>query len=244
VVVSRELLHRALRLLQAICKEAERRSWTVESVPRRYDHRPGIAIAVRGHAYPMEIHERTETLQFTRAETDAWRTEWTWVAKDRAGRMPPAQRKRKRATGRLRLVLPNGFHGGRATWSDGPRGDLEDKLDSLFETLEVRAEDDVRAARQAAIRAEAQRRAAQARELELERQRIERARAERLVGQADAWRRCEDVRGYLAALRTAIEDADPSAREGLEAWCGWGEAWLAETDPLRRGRLARLPMLE
>jgi hypothetical protein len=100
-------LNRALRSLQGVLKEATRRGWGV--VPcdqsRYYDHL-GIAIEIREHRYPIELHEMTETIPFTDDEVTAWRTEWRLEIPRRAGRTPPAQLKRKRATGRLRLSLP------------------------------------------------------------------------------------------------------------------------------------------
>lgn len=117
--LSRPLLLRALRILQGIAGEAKRRGWTVEPYGgERYGARPGIAIVARGHHYPVEIHETTETLDFTEDEINAWRNEWSWNREERASQMPPAQRKRTQATGKLRLSLPNRYGGGERT---GPK---------------------------------------------------------------------------------------------------------------------------
>jgi hypothetical protein len=105
-VVARANLNRALRVLQGVLREATRRGWDVVPYDRAgYDDHLGIAIELRGHRYPIELHEVTETIPFTEDEIVAWRTEWRYDIPRRAGRMPPPQLKRKRATGRLRLSL-------------------------------------------------------------------------------------------------------------------------------------------
>jgi len=59
--------------------------------------------------------------------------------------MPPPQRKRKEPTGKLRVLLPHGYRGGRARWTDGPTS-LNGSLDRVFDTLEQRVIEDDKAA--------------------------------------------------------------------------------------------------
>jgi hypothetical protein len=95
--LNRELLRRALLIAHAVIGEAERRGWEVTSDqglaggsgPR------GVAVVVGAHAYPIEIHEVTETVPFTEEEIRAWRAEDRWDLYHREGKLPPPQRKRK-----------------------------------------------------------------------------------------------------------------------------------------------------
>jgi hypothetical protein len=104
IVLSRPLLRCALLVVQRLLREAAKRDWEViRHGGSGYGDRPGVAIAIRGHQYPVEVHELIEKVPFTAAEITAWRTEWSWDTERRAGQMPPPQR--KRPTGRLRLAL-------------------------------------------------------------------------------------------------------------------------------------------
>lgn len=232
LALSRPLLSRALRILQAITSEAKRRGWTVEPYDgARYGARPGIAIIANGHRYPIEIHETTETLDFTPEEIHAWRNEWSWNREERAHQMPPAQRKRTQATGKLRLSLPNGYGGGRANWTEGPRGPLEVKLASAFRTLEERIEHDDRAAEEAARRAAERQREEQEYRARQERQRIAQARAQRAVQEHDAWQRAQNLSAYATALRAGLDRLDPEERERVGVWCDWIDAYVRRSDP-------------
>ncbi len=63
IEVSRSLLRRALLVLHGLTKEALGRGWEVVPYPEDGGGgRHGIAIKVRGHAYPVELDELTERL--------------------------------------------------------------------------------------------------------------------------------------------------------------------------------------
>jgi hypothetical protein len=137
MVLTRGLLRRALVLLHCLTREALGRGWEVVPYPQEgWGERAGIAIEIREHRYPAELHEATETLPFTEDEIATWRA---WDIEHRANQIPPPQLARTRPTGRLRLLVPNGSTGGRTSWSDGQRGQLEAKIPSIFRTLEARA---------------------------------------------------------------------------------------------------------
>lgn len=230
VVVSRALLRRALLISQAVFSEAERRGREVRPFDGSgYDQRPGAAIVVRGHAYAVEVHEETETIPFTRAEVEEWRRREHWVTQGRD--TPSAQMKRKRATGSLRFSLPNGFHGGRANWTDGPRGRLEDKLPSVFSTLEARAEEDDRRAEEAARRAEVLAREQAERKKRERRARIEEARVRRLRAEVEAWSEARQVRAYLTELERRLPELEGEERVRIAAWRDWATEWVERADP-------------
>jgi hypothetical protein len=229
MVLSRQLVRRALLVVEGSLREAVKRGWQVIAYTRSgYDDHPGVAIEIRGHCYPIEVHELTETIPFTDAEIAAWRAEWKFDLERRLGQMPPAQRKRKRATGRLRLLLPTGYGGGRA---EGPRGPLEGKLASVFRTLEDRATADDTAALESARRAEEQRLQRDAHEARERRTRAENVRAERLLQEVTAWRRSGQIRNYIEALEQQSASLDADERARVAAWCHWARNWADRSDP-------------
>jgi hypothetical protein len=58
---------------QALVAEAERRGYEIHPIEKSYNHRAGIALVVRGHAYAFEIVEMTDRLSMTEAELRRWR---------------------------------------------------------------------------------------------------------------------------------------------------------------------------
>jgi hypothetical protein len=238
LVVSRPLLRRALLVLHGFLREAIKRGWNVVSYSgTSRESRPGIAIEIRGHRYPVEMHELMETLPFTEADITAWRTQSNWYLESRADQMPPVQLKRKRATGRLRLLLPNGYGGGRASWAEGPRGPIEGKFSSVFDTLEERANaDDQMAIEHARIREE-RRREQEAQEVRARRLRIRNARVERLLREVDAWHRSDDIRAYVARLEQKLPALDADEHTRIAEWCSWAKDWADRSDPSRHTSL-------
>jgi hypothetical protein len=63
--VSREQLRRAVLIGQALVAEAERRGYEIHAIKKSYNHRAGIALVVRGHAYAFEIVGMTDRLSMT-----------------------------------------------------------------------------------------------------------------------------------------------------------------------------------
>jgi hypothetical protein len=55
--VARQHLDRALRILQAVIAEAERRGYEVVSVEKSYNHAAGIGIQLRGETYALKLYE-------------------------------------------------------------------------------------------------------------------------------------------------------------------------------------------
>jgi hypothetical protein len=228
LVLSRSQLRRALLVLQGLLREALRRGWEVLPYPNPcYGRLVGIAIRIDGHDYPIEVHEQTETIPFSQAEIAAWRKEssWPWDLERRANQMPPPQLKRTRLSGRLRLFLPTGYGGGRANWSDGPRGPMERKLPSVLRTLERRAQANDLAAREPAIRIEELRRDAEERETRARRSRIETTRSERLLREVAAWRRSSDLRDYIEALEQRVATLEGDERTRVIGWSSWAREW-------------------
>jgi hypothetical protein len=234
LVLSRPLLRRALLVLHGLTREAIKRGWDV--VPygeTSHGAKPGIAIEIRGHSYPVEVHELWESLPFTEADIAAWRTEETWLFENRDDRMPPRHLKPKRATGKLRLLLPTSYGGGRASWTEGPRGPIESKVPSVLRTLAARAEAEERSAIEAARYREERQREREAQEARARRIEVENARAGRLIAEAKAWHRSEDIRSYLSRLEQKLPALDGEERARVAAWCAWAKDWADRSDPIQ-----------
>jgi hypothetical protein len=188
----------------------------------------------------LELVEMIDRVPLTDAEIAKWRRDNESRFRYRFDDKEPQPPKTKpQANGRLRIQLSGGYHGhGNSTWSEGPRaGALGTQLPSVLRELEDRAaEDAARAERRRLEEVERERE----RERALHRQRlaeIEQARAERLFNGAALWRRVEDARSYIAALRTRLDDLDPSERERIERWIEWAEAYLRASDPVENTKL-------
>jgi hypothetical protein len=238
LVLSRSLLRRALLVLHGLTRESVKRGWEIVPYPEKeYGRKAGIAIELRGYRYPVEIHELMESLPFTEADIEAWRTEvdWKYELERRADRMPPAALKPKRATGRLRLLLPSVLS--RASWTDGPSGLIESKLMPVLKALEERADASERHAKEAALSDEKRRREQAEKEAGSRRIELENARAERLLAEAKAWYRSEDVRSYIAALERRLPDLDGEEHARLAKWCSWAKDWVDRSNPTQNTSL-------
>jgi hypothetical protein len=64
-------------------------------------------------------------------------------------------------------------------------------------------------------------------------------RVTRLLDEIAAWRRAQDVRGYIAALRSNRDDLGPQDRERISGWCDWADEWERRTDPTQSTSLVR-----
>ena len=225
--VSRDLANRTLRILQAIFVEAERRGYAVTDSIDLWNAFRGVAISVRGHAYPIAISE----LCNRDALTDEERAQWRQVNQSRLSytREPTH---RYIPNGRLRLSFPNYMSGRRSNWAEGPRGSLEQKLTDVFDELESWAdEDDLRDAERKHKEEERQ----QLYEARLEQERLDRiqeARVERLTAQVASWRLAADVRSYVAQLQDRLACLPDDELVEVREWADWATAWAEESDPL------------
>jgi hypothetical protein len=234
--IGRQRLHRGLALAHGMISGALRRGWQIEAYGgSRYGYRAGVAMAVREHRYPIEIHEETRALAFTESDIEKWRNESSWLRDDRTDKSPPPQRKRKEPTGKLRLILPHGYGGGRATWTDGST--LSDRLDSVFETLERRVAADDNAAEERRRRQEEWRRAEERRAEQARLRRIDEARHSRAVEEMNAWRGSRWLGEYATALRDHLPELDAPEHERIKAWCDWLDDLARRSNPIRNTSL-------
>lgn len=215
-------------ILQGTFDEAERRGYEICSTEKRYGTSAGAGIAIRGHAYPIEMSEMTDRVPLTEVERERWRRENRWRLRMNDGRGEPEYK--HLANGRLKLTAPH-WGGGRSNWTEGPRGALETKLASLLEELERRADEDDERARERERQAEAHRLAAEERRERERLEQIHEARVTRLTAEISDWRRAHDIREYVAALRKRLPELEPDDRERVAQWCTWAEQLSQRSDP-------------
>jgi hypothetical protein len=119
LIVSRPALGRALRVLQAICLEAERRGYAV--TPSRGFESTGISILIGEHTYPFGLHELHDRVPVTEDDLARWRKKKEWRLRWEPNLKPPTQK--SVPNGYLKLLSPT-WHGGRSSWSEDHVGQL------------------------------------------------------------------------------------------------------------------------
>lgn len=218
VMVSKGQLQRALRLLQAMLTEGQRRGHPVECADRSGACAGGAGLLIHG-----EIHELVVIEERRRVATDPnkQRRPYEYV--------PPYELV---PTGHLRLDLGHSsFVAPLAT--DRKRWRIEDRLGQAFQRLEhYAAETEERRLEREAREQEREARRQQDLRDEAERQQ-ERARVDDLIAQVHAWRLATDIDDFVAAVRTS----EPERRLELEEWLDWASSVAERADPLRGGPL-------
>ncbi|MFJ2862693.1 hypothetical protein [Kitasatospora sp. NPDC087314] len=233
--VSMPLVDRALRIMQGLFTEAEQRGYAVEArlteaSRRRAEPTTAVVIIVKGHAFPLEICERTtkQPHEPTARELRDAEREPAWMRK----RIPKYDHV---PDGRLMIDAPGHDQTYGHRWydcSDGTRWTLESRLGHLLAAIEERAE-----------RAEAERiRAEQAERLRHQRwleavdeahQRLIRdRRLKALEQQLEARRTASEIRSLCAAVR---ESATGTPTDAAIEWLRWAEAHADSIDPVIAG---------
>ena len=131
-------------------------------------------------------------------------------------------------------------------WQDSDGAPLEELLTEIVVGLIVAGEWSLRRSlirrhehlvnRKAEAEKEIKRLAEEAKRKEKERlDKAERERREKLIGEAESWRRANDLRAYVAArLNEESNEPGAAADEALKAWAQWALAEADRMDPLRR----------
>jgi len=259
--VSRGQLQRAVRIVHAIAREAERRGWSVEysGPPGREDWRDSsvrdsggrLALEVEGaHRFRLRLRE------------PGVQTKGPWEKSIQL--QQPALPLRSMpneddssspydADGTEALVLELEderwleLPGRQRRWGDRPSWRLEERLSHLFREIQKRVAEAKRAAEEERIKAqreaEATRMVAEARErtwnelMEKARRALaERGRVTHLRAQAAGWQESELIYRYCDAM----EEAHGGNAQVAE-WIEWARGFAASIDPLREPPLAPDP---
>jgi hypothetical protein len=212
VEVSKPMLKRALRIMDAVVKAFEARGWEISL--GKDDHNSYVVIF--GQRVPFGIREPRRQIQ-----------------------IPPAERRnydpsfREEPSGRLALVLRE--YWGRSvkkTITETDKRPLENRLNDFMVATVALAHERAEWERRRAESEERHRREELARLEEQRRREAEAARVKRLEDEADRWRRSHAILEYVAAVR-ALAGATGAPPE-LTAWLEWAEAHARTLDPVQR----------
>jgi len=230
VQVSRDLLSRALLVMDALLKAFDERGWKVslwsKETGRENDRKSYVKVL--GKQIPFGIREPCKKVENPPAKPVKLLT---------GGMYTPLRSKyQDTPSGRLSLVLRSTWAGNAVeqSLSDTPKHRVEDRLNEFVVAVVTRAYDDLTwdagaedNQRNRAI--EADRSAKRARRLEREQSRVA-----ALEEQAVNWNKSQLLTAYLSAMRAAAQDqlgaSQPS--NAVDDWLSWAEAYAASLNPL------------
>ena len=206
VRLSLEQFRHGLAILNAVAVAAVRRGFAVT-----LDEKKG-RLVLEGNGGRLDVRMSEKTEQRSRKVK-----RYDGKLEDEQYRVP---------TGRLRLYVERGY-GQVWTCEESAAARLEAKLNAFFAGVwkqvkfcrqKVREEEGRRRrdAEAAAVRAEIERREAE----EAARREEERRRREALVAEVASWRRANEIRAYVAAVRTEVKSRGALSEEFL-AWEAW-----------------------
>ncbi len=228
---------RALRLVQALASEAERREYKVSKTRGRRKNQWGFfdrneedpghfKLVIGTDEFKLGVHQLTEKREHVASKSEL----------ARAGRGYAVPKWDVVPTERLAikiLALGSGFWG--SSWEDRPERPLEVVLAQVLQELELR--------HQAAVERRAQEELDQIerkRQWEIAREKAVQAltdshRAELLTGQVAKWREVAAIREYAAELEAkALSDPDESRSASALEWVEWARGYADRADPLLR----------
>ncbi|MGF1425618.1 hypothetical protein [Kitasatospora sp. LaBMicrA B282] len=231
--LTKPVLPRALRLIQAIVAEAEHRGHTVRVIKQRtdrhgYQHAESedhFMVTAQGHPCGVRItqlKERTEHTASAKELADAARN--SWVKIPRFDYFPGT---------RLGIAVSGGFVHRQSQWSDTDTEPLEDKLPQILQEIDLRG-----AAAEAKRHADQEAAHDRRRQWEaaVHRARHDYAEAYRiraLEQQELSWRRAAQLSEYLDAAQKRIESIHSAAeREAAQSWLRWIQGYVERLDPL------------
>jgi hypothetical protein len=232
--VSRAAMPRALRILQAVVVEAERRGYEVTLVPDgkadAYGRRSDWTGSKHGHLV-ISVNGDSESI---RVSEDGLSSRTYWEKKHgkwNGSRYvpPPLSEYEADATGRLTLALVSEWQrrGRAASWSDRQSWTLDEKLPDVLHEIEVRAAE-AEERRQEATRQEDERRRQWEAAMEVARQQFgESLRADALAAEVKQWHNANEIRAYCEAAERRYSD------ESTRTWIAWARAYADDLDPLR-----------
>lgn len=228
VQATRDSLDRALLVFDAILKALRARGWTAVTQSEQPYH---TQVTVLEETIAICIVEKVRRVENPKPPTKPGVYTFTHF-----------ERYRYEPTGQLSIRLAGGssFAYEAYSWNDGKVRRLESCLNDVMVGFVRVAEQKKEARREQERRHREWVEEERLRMAAVERQARESDRREELKRQVEAWRQSEEIRAYLAALKSASEaqvTADPDGR--LARWIRWVEGYATSSNPL--GSVEKLP---
>lgn len=217
---------RALRILDAIVAEAERRGYTPQIIPTTGYGSDTLAIVIHGHAIGVSLDEQTDATPHIPTKTerrDADRYSWT--------RTPEYD---YTSSGRLTIRITTGTLVTQDKFGDGKKQHLETRLGAVLHEIELRA---------AAAQHQQEEQVRREREHKERWQRaydhaIKAARHEHrvstLLKQQEAWRRARDLTDYLDTLEQHTRTLTDTDQDTALEWITWARQTADTLNPLNQ----------
>ena len=227
IQVTRDLLTRALHVMDALVKAFEERGWKISLGSKSGEQDRKSYVTLFGTEIPFGIRERIKKVENPPPKP---------VKMAGGGMYTPWEAKyRDVPSGRLSIVLRERWGKSVArSLDDTPSQRIEDRLNEFMVAVVARAYENLEwdAGREDHERTwaiEADRRAKEARRLEQERLRLA-----ALEEQAVNWNRSQSLTAYLSAMRAAAQDRLGAAvsSKAVDDWLLWAEAYAASLNPL------------
>jgi len=196
--VSKERIHRALRIMDALIKALEKRGFPVSLKDHYQDN---TSVEINGESISFGIVEASRQIPNPKRETDRWENRYDYIP-----------------TGKLTLRIKNHYDGQKSI-SDGKTQLLEDCLNKFILLLvKASAIEKIRRKAREQRHREYQERAQREREVALQKQR-EQEMLKQLFDNAVSWNKCKLVREYIAAVQDNSGDTADNGEK--DAWVNW-----------------------
>jgi hypothetical protein len=232
---TRAIAPRALRIVQAIITEAERRGYRAgpprrETSPYRLrgtDAKAQFAITIDDLSVGMWLAQETDRqVHVPTAKELAEKARSSWTRIPTHDSIP---------SDRLRLELTGSVGQQQSRWGDRKSWTLEEKLPEVFQELALRGAAHRQKVIDERLAAEARKRRWEAAMARAKADLIEAHRRGVLDKQLDAWLRAEQMRRYLAAMREiVVAMTDSPEQAAASEWLAWAEEHTSRADPLLR----------
>jgi len=218
ICVSPPLIHRAIRIMNALVTGLEKRKYKVTIENGK------TCVSVLEEKFWINLEEPSKLLDHEPTEKEIRQMEkHPWIRPEKYDYIP---------SGRLSLKIDKDSYGHRRSWNDGKKRRIEDCLndviigliDSAFKVKSRRAENE----RRERERKEYER-------LKHEKQeaiRKERAKLNDLETVAENWHKSQKLRAFIAAVRQIADDVSIESGESVEDWLLWATQQADRLDPL------------
>lgn len=231
ISVGKSSLDRALRIMDVLIKALEAKGYSVtvgkEKAPESdWRAAPNLPPRFVTHAHVKEWPLAIRVSEGFRREENPAKKDWY---------DPPHL---FHDAGLLKFEILDHFYeeGIRRTWRDGKAQRLDVMLDDIVEGLEKMADAARRWDEARRLEKEERKRRERAAAEEAKRCAQEKKRRRKLLREARRWQLTRQVRGYLADLRSVVEELcgpiEPDTNNAQ--WFSWAENFVNEGDPLRQ----------